>query len=285
MAKKGLGKGLEAVLGSDVSQASNEDGATLQEIALLRIRPNPKQPRTFFHPEQLNELASSIRRQGVMQPIVVRRKEDYFELVAGERRWRAAQQAGLTTIPVVIKEVSDEESLIFALVENLQREDLNPVEEARALQRLYSDFGLKQADIGDAIGKSRTAIANLIRLLNLPKPVLELLGDGFIDEGHARVLLLLEDQRKQEALANDTVRRKLTVRQLNMKVHQIIDGVEKAEPAQRDPDIVALERDLTDELGTRVQIQQRRRKTKGVLAISFANLEKLTEVIERLQRK
>jgi ParB family chromosome partitioning protein len=255
----------------------------IAEIAVVDIKPSPFQPRRTFAPEALEELATSIQQHGVLQPIVVRAlPQGGFELIAGERRWRAAQQAGLQTIPVVQRDVSDREASAFALIENIQRENLNVVEEALGLSRLRSEFDLTQQELADVVGKSRASIANSLRLLNLGSVARELLMEGKLDMGHARALLGLVGT-KQDLIAQDVVAKKLSVRQTEALVRKLSAVSTKQEERVRDKDgdTVLLERRLSDHLGANVRITQRA-QGRGELVIKYGSLDELDGVLQRL---
>jgi ParB family chromosome partitioning protein len=214
MAKAALGKGLGALINPRVASPTPvvENGERVQRITLSLLVPSPLQPRTVFRDEHLEELVSSIKEHGIIQPLIARQRSGHFELIAGERRWRAAQKAGLEEAPVIIREASDQEVLELALIENLQREDLNPIEEARAFARLAHEFHLRQEDIAQKVGKSRAAVANSMRLLDLHEQVQSWLTQERISVGHAKVLLSLKDRGEQARLAEEIIRRNLTVR-------------------------------------------------------------------------
>ena len=294
MTKKKLGKGLDALLSRPTKETA--DGALVEErnvpqnavkaiaeIAVVDIKPSPFQPRRTFAAEALEELASSIQQHGVLQPIVVRRlPQGGFELIAGERRWRAAQQAGLQTIPVVQRDVSDREASAFALIENIQRENLNVVEEALGLSRLRSEFDLTQQELADVVGKSRAAIANSLRLLNLGSIARDLLMEGKLDMGHARALLGLAGT-EQDLIAQDVAAKKLSVRQTEALVRKLSAVSTKQEERGRDKDgdTVLLERRLSDYLGANVHITQRA-QGRGELVIKYGSLDELDGVLQRL---
>jgi ParB family transcriptional regulator, chromosome partitioning protein len=222
MAKVALGKGLGALINTRVASPTPavESGERVQQIALDRIVPSPLQPRTVFRDEHLDELVASIREQGIIQPLIARQRGDKYELIAGERRWRAAQRVGLTEAPVIIREASDQDVLELALIENLQREDLNAIEEANAFARLAREFGLRQEDIAQKVGKSRAAVANSMRLLDLHEQVQSWLTQERISVGHAKVLLSLKSRDEQALLADVIIRRSLTVRAAEKLVAQ-----------------------------------------------------------------
>ncbi|MOA08411.1 putative chromosome-partitioning protein ParB [compost metagenome] len=234
-------------------------------------------------PQALEELAQSIKNQGVMQPIVVRPIGDKrYEIIAGERRWRASQQAGMETIPAMVRDVPDEAAIAMALIENIQREDLNPVEEAIALQRLQQEFQLTQQQVADAVGKSRVTVANLLRLISLPEVIKTMLSHGDLEMGHARALLGLPDEQQVEG-ARHVVARGLTVRQTEALVRQWLNGKpEPVEPAKPDPDITRLEQRLAERLGSAVQIRHGN-KGKGQLVIRYNSLDELQGVLAHIR--
>jgi len=260
--KRGLGRGLDALLGNMTETPSGETSAIgkdkLAQLPIEKISRGQYQPRRDFEPEALQELANSISSQGVMQPILVRAfgEAGRYEIIAGERRWRAAQLAGLDTIPAVIREVNDEAAMAMGLIENIQRQDLNAVEEAVALNRLQTEFGLTQQQVADAIGKSRATVANLLRLLSLSPPVSQMLENGDLEMGHARALLPL-DEKQQLLAARQVVDRELSVRQTEALVKKLQNRMEHPKvPVRVDPDVARLERELSDQLGTSVVIRQ-----------------------------
>ena len=286
--KRGLNRGLEALLqgaGSldvDLTQNQPKEKDGLQQLPVEWIQRGVDQPRRDMDPEALEELAASIRVHGIMQPIVVRTVGiDRYEIIAGERRWRAAQLAELDSIPALIKEVPDEDAIAMALIENIQREDLNAMEEAFALQRLQNEFELTQQQVADAVGKSRSAIANLLRLLQLSEPVRLMLERGDLEMGHARSLLALEEDQQLQS-AREVVAKGLSVRQteeLVRKAQQEPKVVTKQAP---DADIHSLQDRLSDAIGAAVSITQSA-KGKGKLTISYATLDQLDGIIARLE--
>ncbi len=285
--KRGLGRGLDALLGgTSVSalqeQAVKVDRQELQQLPLDLLQRGKYQPRRDMNPQALEELAQSIRRQGLMQPIVVRPIDgERYEIIAGERRWRASQLAGLERIPALVREVSDEAAIAMALIENIQREDLNPIEEAAALQRLQQDFQLTQQQVADAVGKSRVTIANLLRLMALPDEVKTLLAHGDLEMGHARALLGLPAVQQVEG-ARHVVARGLTVRQTEALVRQWLGGKPEAPAAKADPDIARLEQRLAERLGAAVQIRHGD-KGKGQLVIRYSSLDELQGVLAHIR--
>ena len=286
--KRGLGRGLDALLGGTTvtalqQEAAEADSRELQHLPLDLIQRGKYQPRRDMDPTALEELAQSIKTHGVMQPIVVRPLDDgRFEIVAGERRWRACQQAGLEKIPAMVRELPDEAAIAMALIENIQREDLNPVEEAMALQRLQQEFQLTQQQVADAVGKSRVTISNLLRLIALPEEIKTLLSHGDLEMGHARALLGLPAEQQVEG-ARHVVARGLTVRQTEALVRQWLSGKPKVEaPVKADPDISRLEQRLDERLGSPVQIKHGQ-KGKGQLVIRYSSLDELQGVLAHIR--
>jgi len=286
--KRGLGRGLDALLGGASVAAIQEEVAhadvhELQQLPVDVIQRGKYQPRRDIDPVTLDELANSIRTQGVMQPIVVRSiGSGRYEIIAGERRWRASQQAGLDKIPAMVREVSDEAAIAMALIENIQREDLSPIEEAVALQRLQQEFQLTQQQVADAVGKSRVTISNLLRLIALPEEIKTLLSHGDLEMGHARALLGLPADQQVEG-ARHVVARGLTVRQTEALVRQWLSKPEstRTEP-KSDPDIVRLEQRLAERLGSPVQIKHGE-KGKGQLVIRYSSLDELQGVLAHIR--
>jgi ParB family chromosome partitioning protein len=290
VSKRRLGRGLDALLAGD-SDASRESPADLNELPVDQVVRGRYQPRREFDQESLEELAASIRSQGLMQPVVVRRRpQGGYELIAGERRWRAAQLAGLTRIPAMIKDVSDEQASAMALIENIQREDLNPLEEAFALQRLRDEFQLTQQQVADAVGKSRVAVTNLLRLLNLAPAVRQLLQSGAIEMGHARALLTLSPA-EQESLAEDVAARQLSVRQTEALVRQVQNrsqgnprpaSVNRDRDPGKDQDTRRLERELSDRIGAPVNISHSP-AGRGRVVIAYSSLDELQGILKHLR--
>lgn len=291
--KRGLGRGLDALLGAANPDPARLDAATsndtpqpegeLKKLPIERLKPGKYQPRRDIHPEALEELAASIRQQGIMQPVVVRPLgAGLYEIIAGERRWRAAQLAGLETIPALVREAEDRDVVALALIENLQREDLNPLEEALALQRLQKEFELTQQQVADAVGKSRSSITNLLRLLQLHRDVRRMLEHGDLEMGHARALLGLDEGQQLEA-ARQVVARGLSVRQTEALVRHLQQTPEqKQDKKARDPDIARLEQQLQASLGAPVKIQHSS-GGKGKLEIRYASLAELDGILRHLR--
>jgi ParB family chromosome partitioning protein len=278
---KGLGRGLDALLGaSDETPRRDRDSAGT--LPVTAIRPGKYQPRTRMNEQALNELAASIKAQGLMQPLLVRPvAKDAYELIAGERRWRAARIAGLTEVPVLIREVPDNAALAMALVENIQREDLNPIEEAAGLQRLLDEFRMTHEQAADAIGRSRSATTNLLRLLKLAKPVQAMLMDGALDMGHARALLPLEGARQIEA-ANRIAARGLSVRESEALAARLLRGPASRRKARTDRDLARLEQEVSERLGTTVQIRPGR-KGSGTVVLHYSGLDHLEQLLKKLR--
>ncbi|MFS0755810.1 ParB/RepB/Spo0J family partition protein [Noviherbaspirillum sp. 1P10PC] len=286
---KGLGRGLDALLGgsSDAAETETLAASTPSSLAIDKLQPGKYQPRTRMDEGALAELADSIRAQGLLQAILVRPVPEAagrYEIIAGERRFRAAQLAGLAEVPVLVKSVDDHAAAAMALIENIQREDLNPLEEAQGIQRLISDFGFTHEQAAGAVGRSRSAVSNLLRLLNLAQPVQTMLMAGDIDMGHARALLSV-DAATQINLANMIIARRLSVREAEKLVALALaeDQQQKPAPREKPRDIVRLEEELSDALATQVAIKVSARN-KGQLVIDFANLDALDGVIARLRR-
>ena len=295
MSKKKLGRDLGSLLsGFDkkarsasedhkevVEESSNNSGFV--RVSLDDITPNTYQPRKAFSAESLHELSESIKRQGILQPILVREKpQGGFELIAGERRWRASKLAGLDSIPAIIKSAFDEEVSVLALVENIQRDNLNAFEEAAALGRLRDEFKLTQEEIASAVGRSRTAVANLLRLLMLGETAKNLLLEGHIEMGHARALLGVENLNDQEALAIEIKNKSLSVRQAELLVRKFKDKKTKSvKRPEKDADVAKLERRLSDHFGARTKIEEKA-KGAGELIVEYSSLEELEGIIEKI---
>jgi len=296
--KRGLGRGLDALLGPAKTPAASPAQAPaapvraddvdgeLRTLGVERLRRGKYQPRTDMHNESLEDLADSIRAQGVVQPIVVRPVNggDY-EIIAGERRWRAAQLAGLQDVPVVVRDMDDRTAIAVALIENIQRENLNPLEEAHALQRLIDEFDMTHQQAAEAVGRSRTAVSNLLRLLELGEIATAMVQRGELEMGHARALLALQGALQAEA-ARQVVKKALSVRATERLVkHMLVDSrrpTEATRPVRRDPDLVSLEQDLSDKIGAPVQVQHGARG-KGKLVIAYNSLDELDGILEHIQ--
>ena len=280
MKMKGLGRGLDALL------AGNESASREQQRSLpvASLQPGKYQPRTQMDPASLAELAASIKAQGLMQPILVRPLDgmaERYEIIAGERRWRAAQIAGLADVPTLIREIPDESALAMALIENIQRENLNPLEEAQGLQRLIDEFSMTHQQAADAVGRSRPAASNLLRLLQLAAPVHELLMRGDIDMGHARALLPLAGVL-QIQLAQRIVQKGLSVREAERLAQHALKPPKSHEASKPDRDLLRLQEELSDVLGAQVEIRSNK-KGAGKIQIEFGNLEQLEGILQRLR--
>ena len=276
MKAKGLGRGLDALLGGD--DLPREALATVDVAA---IRPGRYQPRTQMDERSLAELAQSIRSQGLLQPVVVRRLDGGYELVAGERRWRAAQMAGLVRIPAIVRDVPDEAALVMALIENVQREDLNPMEEAAAVERLIDEFKMTHEQAADAVGRSRSATSNLLRLLKLARPVQDMVMRGALEMGHARALLALDGARQIE-LATRIGARELSVRETEALVQRLLRAPVQRRRKRADRDLERLAEELSERLGTTVEIRASR-KGRGKLLLHYSSLDHLDELLKRLK--
>lgn len=284
--KKRLGRGLGSLIGNvqQVTEASPEEIASaLQELPVDKIQRGAYQPRKHFDEESLQELANSISAQGVVQPIVVRREGTHYELIAGERRWRAAQLAGLQSIPAVIKDIDTQSAAAIALIENIQREDLNPLEEANALQRLIDDFSLTHMQVAEAVGRSRVAVSNLLRLLELAAPVKDMVNRNLLSMGHARALLALAQQEQSE-IARVVVNRGLSVRETEALVKKALaPAASKQAPPPPDPDIQRLEQEISDTLCAEVRIKSGK-KGAGQLIINYHNNDELDGILQHIKR-
>jgi len=296
--RRGLGRGLDALLTNaprkqteDNDQVStstaesnavsnNENLSELQKLPIEQLQPGKYQPRKDMSAEALDDLANSIRSQGIIQPIVVRPVENgNYEIIAGERRWRAAQLAEIDLVPCLIKDVPDESAVAIALIENIQREDLNAMEEAIALERLLIEFELTHLEVAEAVGKSRTSVSNLLRLNNLNDEVKTLLERGDIEMGHARALLALEDDQ-QTTTARTVASKELTVRETEALIKKIQQPEKPKEDKEKDPDTKALEQNLSEKFGSQVSISHNQ-KGKGKLVISYTNLDELDGIVAR----
>lgn len=285
MAKKGgLGRGMDALF---LENSAADNTASSVTLGINEIEPNREQPRKNFDEKALGELAKSIEKNGIIQPLLVRPMTDgSYQLIAGERRWRAARMAGLSVVPVTIREMTDEEASVFALIENLQREDLNPVEEAQGLKSLIETYGFTQEEAADRVGKSRTAVTNTLRLLRLPDSLLTMLGTGKISAGHCRALLGLDDEKEMLRIAEVAVREELSVRQVEKMVKYASQG-EKTKPAKRekkrDKYYDEVELALTEAMGRKVKIYLSK-AGKGTLEFEFFGKEDLTKLAKDLDK-
>jgi ParB family transcriptional regulator, chromosome partitioning protein len=298
MKKPTLGRGLADLLGQTMTRSAAPAGAKppgdeLAKLPLDLLQRGRYQPRVDMRPESLADLAASIKAQGVVQPIVVRPLEppgsgaaQHYEIIAGERRWRAAQMAGLTDIPAVIRVIPNEAAIAVALIENIQRENLNPLEEARALNRLIDEFGLTHQEVADAVGRSRAGVSNLLRLLELPSEVCELVEQRSLEMGHARALLALPGRRQQAEVGALVAKKSLSVRETEALVRRLqappAPGGGNGDSAGRDPNVEKLEQELTEKLGARVAIQQGARG-RGKLVVSYNSLDELDGILEHIR--
>jgi ParB family chromosome partitioning protein len=276
---KGLGRGLDALLGGD-ELPGREDRLT--ELPVAQLQPGRYQPRTQIDPDSIADLADSIRAQGVIQPILVRPVDDgRYEIIAGERRWRAAKAAGLDSVPVMVRSVRDDHALAMALIENIQRENLNPLEEAQGIQRLIAEFGMTHEDAAAAVGRSRSGVTNLLRLLQLAKPVQDLMLEGKVDMGHARALLPLPAAQQIE-IGTLIAFKGLSVRDAERMVRAAQRPPPAARPQGRDRDVARVEEELSDRLGLSVTIQAGKNGS-GKLVIGFGDLDQLDGLLARLR--
>ncbi len=285
--KKGLGRGLEALLG-DLESPFTEDGTgeaskEVAEISIKLIKPNKSQPRKTFDQEKIEELAASIKEHGVIQPIILRKSGEGYEIVAGERRWRASREAGLKEIPAIVRDITDRENMIFAIIENLQREGLNPVEEAEGFQEMIEQYNLTQEEVSKSVGKSRPYITNQLRLLKLPVEIRKMLTEGQITTGHAKVLITINDEERQIALAEEIILKGLSVRALE----KLIKGqTEKNKPAKtlksKTPEAELLERELETKLGTKIKITEN--GNNGAIEVRYFSIEDRDRIIEMMMK-
>ena len=291
--KRGLGRGLDALLGVVPDTATRTDArpdpddadadGSFRRLPIDLIRRGKHQPRRTVDDSTLEELAHSVRVRGIVQPIVVRPAgPGSFEIVAGERRWRAARMAGLDEVPAVVRECSDREAAAVALIENIQREDLNPIEEAEGYRTLAGEFGLTHQELADAVGRSRSSVSNALRLLDLNDDVRVLVEQGNLDMGHARALLALSGAAQSEAAA-EVVKRGLSARETERLVRSKAEQKSPPEPATRDPDVVRIETELGDRLGAKVRIDHRTKKGTGSVTIHYSSLDALDGILERIR--
>lgn len=281
MAKKtGLGKGLDALFTNNIDiEETLRENEVIEKLKITLVEPNRNQPRKHFDEEALEELSESIKRYGVIQPIIVVKKGDYYEIVAGERRWRASKKAGLTEIPAIIRDTDERKNKEIALIENVQREDLNAYEKAVGIKELMEDYGLTQQQVSEILGKSRSSIANTVRILNLDPRVIELVQQNKLTEGHARSLLAIEDNDKQYQMALRLLETGATVREVEKKVQQ------KKKMKKQDAKYEAIYRDIEDSFqgffGTKVKLEAGKRK--GKIVIEYANNEDLERILELIK--
>jgi len=284
---KALGRGLEALIGD----AEIESGAAgmetekkgIEYIDINEIKPNHDQPRKVFNEEKITELSESIRLHGVIQPLIIRKAQKGYEIVAGERRWRAARAAGLREIPCIMRELTEEENMLFAIVENMQREDLNPIEEAEGLEKMIKTFGLTQEQVSGSVGKSRPYVANSLRLLKLPEEIRDMISSGDLSMGHGRAILSLNETKDQIELARRSVREGLSVREVEKVTEKPEKRKMKRRPARKskDTDALQVEKELKDLLGTKVSINMS--GSKGRIEIEYYSRDELERLIEMLR--
>ena len=304
---RGLGKGLDALFGdaevtlqsraeknSKTEDEKTEDpkqkvdknertGGGIDYIDINDIKPNSNQPRKTFDEDKLNELAASIEEHGLIQPLVLRKAEKGYEIVAGERRWRAARKIGIREIPCIVRELTDEENMLLAIIENMQREDLNPIEEAEGIRQMIETYGLTQEEVSKSVGKSRPYIANSLRLLRLPETVRKYIEDGSLSTGHAKAIAAVSDEKKQIELAEVAIRDGLSVRQLEKLAQQDKSGVKtRSRVKQKTADVKRVEEDLKNALGTKVTLNQKGKK--GKIEIEFYSKDELERLIELLKK-
>lgn len=294
--RKGLGRGLDSlIINTDIFNQEvsvNEDkkeenkGENLEGLNRINIddiKPNENQPRKTFDPEKIEDLANSIREHGVIQPIVVRKVDKWYEIVAGERRWRAARAAGLKEVPCIVRNLTDEEHMLLAIIENMQREDLNPIEEAEGLERMISTFGMTQAEISKSVGKSRPYITNSLRLLKLPERIKDMMAEGKLTTGHGRALITIEDQDKAIEIAEKVIEEGLSVRKIEelAKEKKKIKRGKPAKRAAKSPDVLLVERELKGILGTKVNINMASRKSS--IEIECHSVDEVERIVELLK--
>lgn len=286
---RGLGKGLEALFNnveintSDIDEAESDtlEGGTILLIDINDIKPNAKQPRKTFTDDKIEELAKSIEVHGIIQPIMVRKSNEGYEIVAGERRWRAARKVDLKKVPCIVKELDEEQNMLVAIIENMQREDLNPMEEAEALNQMITTYGLTQEEVSKSVGKSRPYITNALRLLKLPNAIQQFVIDGSLTNGHARALAGMKNEKKQMELAKLAVKQGMSVREIEALASQEdVEKKPKAKPRIKNREILDIEEDLKTVFGTKVLINHNGRN--GNIAIEYYSREELERIIELL---
>ena len=281
--KKGLGRGLGALIpGASEAKSETKEKSLSYQVAVERIIPSPLQPRRAFDEAKISELATSIRNQGVIQPLLVRRRGDQYELIAGERRWRAAMKAGLEQVPVIVREASDHEVLQLALVENLQREDLNPIEEASGYRRLQEEFQWSQEEMAEKMGKSRPAIANSMRLLALPDPVQQEIVAGRLPAGQARALLALQSEPLMLSVCRQVIAKSLSTRETERLVRSLKSGRKKRAEVALDPNIRSVVEEMQRALGTKIRLLPRGGSNKGKIEIEYYSLADLERIIHKI---
>ena len=289
MAKRGLGKGLDTLISAEAVKPimKEETGQAETLVKITKVEPNREQPRKTFDEDTLQELADSIKQFGLLQPILVQDRKDYFEIIAGERRWRAAKLAGLKEVPFIVKNYTEQEIMEISLIENIQREDLNPIEEAIAYKRLLEDFHLKQDELAERVSKSRTTITNSMRLLRLCEYVQQMIIDGKLTTGHARALISIEDEEQQKQLAERIFDEKLSVREVEKIVKGILNPVEKKPEKEEIPQSIQyiyenLEKKLEEKFSRKVEINTKGKNGSGKIEIEFYSNDDLDRLIEAL---
>ncbi len=290
--KTGLGRGLEALLGEieapDFDTEQGKASSGVQEIKIDMIKPNKHQPRKVFEKEKIDELAASIKEHGIIQPIIVRKANEGYEIVAGERRCRAAREAGLKEIPAIVRDLTDRENMIFAIIENLQREGLNPIDEAEGFQEMINQYELTQEEVSKSVGKSRPYITNQLRLLKLPVKVRELLKTGELTAGHGKVLISIEDENFQLEVVNEIIERGLSVRETEKKIKQQNSKENedkertKEKKKEKTPEARLLERELEEKIGTKINITEMGKN--GKIEILYFSLEERDRIVEVLKK-
>jgi len=281
MNKKALGKGLGAL----ISSAQTDDNG-IKELRINDIEPNTNQPRKNFDDEKLTQLADSIKQHGIVQPIIVKKEGEVYRIVAGERRWRAARIAGLSVVPVIIKDLSNRQVMEIALIENLQREDLNPIEEAEAYERLIKEYNMTQEEISGVVGKSRSAVANSIRLLNLSDKVRSCIISGEISSGHGRALIVIEDVELQEKAVEEIIKRNLNVRETEKLVKKYLNSKPKSKAPKLNEELMEIEDKFKNIFGTKVRLINNNKKGKIVIEYySFEELDRIIEMVDTIGKK
>lgn len=279
--KTGLGKGLDALFSSNITEEETvKEGESIISLKLRDVEPNINQPRVNFDDEKIDELASSIKEYGVIQPIIVTKKDDFYQIVAGERRWRASKKAGLTEIPAIVREYTEQKNKEIALIENIQREDLNPIEKAKALKEIIEKYGMKQQELADKLGVSRSGIANTMRILNLDSRVIDLVAKGKITEGHCRSLLAIEDKDKQYQAAQYIIETGDSVREVEKQMKIKKKGTKKTE-SRYDPVFREIEDSFRDFFGSKVKLNAGKRS--GKIVIQYSSNEELNRILDRIK--
>lgn len=279
--KTGLGKGLDALFSNNmVEEEKVKEGESIVNLKVIDVEPNKEQPRIKFDDEKIEELASSIKEYGVIQPIIVRKKDNFYQIVAGERRWRASKKAGLVEIPAIIREYTEQKNKEIALIENIQREDLNPIEKARALKEIIEKYGMKQQELADKLGVSRSGIANTMRILNLDERVIELVLQGNLTEGHCRSLLTIEDKEKQYQAALYIIQTGDSVREVEKQM-RLKKKSSKKEESRYEPIYREIETSFRDFFGSKVKLNAGKRS--GKIVIQYSSNEELNRLLDKIK--